>query len=126
MRKLNDTQLETIEILLRLAINGTLSIEQLNIQFPQPDGESEDLRILFEDIENAVQHTPGSWLTKGVNSDVWRTQIEYATIVCDCLLLKKTNNLEEWQEVKIRILRTVSPLTYENIQKYLREQGLLS
>jgi hypothetical protein len=42
---------------------------------------------LYEDLEAAVEHTPGGWLRKKVDHDRWRRRFEYHRLELDGLLL---------------------------------------
>lgn len=117
MNSLTISQIELIEKLLESAIAGELHFDEFQKQFSTLGPENETLAILYDDLENAVCHTPGFWLKDGIDMETWQQQIEYATIVCDLYLLDKLDLLKNWQKTKSKILETTSPLTYENIQE---------
>jgi hypothetical protein len=45
------------------------------------------LDMVYEDLEAAVEHTPGWWLLRGVDLKRWRQQLEYHRVELDKLLL---------------------------------------
>jgi hypothetical protein len=64
------------------AINGDINLENFYNRWPF-DEENNDkfYSQMFEDLENAIEHTPFRFFSQKVNCKVWRNMNEYKTLL---------------------------------------------
>lgn len=73
--------------LLDQALAGQLKIEQLHESWPQAANAHQFFLDVFEDLEVAVEHTPGRLFSSQVDLKAWRGTEEYLDLYIDSLLL---------------------------------------
>jgi len=98
--------------LFRLALDGQLTYEQLE-QMQKNKRNDEPYRTLFEDLEEAVQHTPFFFiLKKGIDEVTWRGMYEYHVILCDYELLHLLSNYppQDWLVLRQQLISSTKGL----------------
>lgn len=77
---------ELVKILASLldrAEKGLLQREEFYQLWPDERSSDPFLEQIFEDLENAIEHMPGSLLSGEVNLSQWRSSGDYRRIVAD-------------------------------------------
>ena len=69
------------------ALKGKLSLETFFKIWPQGD-QDVFLKVVFEDVEDAVEHLPASFITGKVHWDAWQKTDTYMNLLMDNELLK--------------------------------------
>lgn len=86
-----------IHDLCKRALDGELNLENFYELWPEEASHNLFLKQIYEDIEDGVQHLPGTWRTGKMLSNEWYKSDMYFTIYLDFLLLdydvKKTDEL---------------------------------
>lgn len=81
---------QVVDHLLDRAEKGLLQREEFYQLWPGDEKSSDPfLEQLFEDLESAIEHLPGSLLSGKVNLSRWRSSSDYRHIVADRQVLSK-------------------------------------
>ena len=78
---------KTVREICNQALEGKLSIEEFFKIWPQEDSDV-FLKVVFEDVEDAVEHLPSSFITKKVDWNGWKKTDTYKNLLIDNELLK--------------------------------------
>jgi hypothetical protein len=77
------------------AINGELSILELEQEWPESFEENSFFEELYDDLESAVEHMPGkSIFSHDINIEKFKYSNEYKIIFIDYLLLQANLDFE--------------------------------
>lgn len=81
--------------LCRMALDGSLDLEELERKWPIASEENPFFRQVHEDIEDAVEHLPTHWLTGKTAYKKWQGSRIYFTLYLDSVLLEYKESSEE-------------------------------
>jgi hypothetical protein len=70
----------------RQALKGKLSLEEFFKIWPQ-ENQDAFLKIVYEDVEDAVEHLPSSFITKKIDWNAWKKMDTYKNLLIDNELL---------------------------------------
>lgn len=79
---------ETVTALVERALAGAIKIDELHHSWPMGADEDPFLARVFEDLEDAVEHFPGYWLSGKPDVLAWKKSREYFLLYLDSLLLR--------------------------------------
>lgn len=100
-----------IEGLIIEAIEGALKLNDFYERWPKTvTGPAYEQ--IYHDIEDAIEHTPGYFLKKGVDLAAWLKQQERTNLVIDIALMKKCDpSNSEWTRLlnKAHLLINLKP-----------------
>ena len=86
-----------------MALEGTLRLGEFYREWPCRAEKGSFWEIVYDDLEDGVQHTPGTWLAGKVDLLQWKESWEYLVIYLDLQLLRSSKDpirlLELRQEV---------------------------
>lgn len=71
-----------------LALKGELSPDRFSDIWPGEADAVPFFKIIFSDIEDGIEHTPGGFFKKGVNIEAWQKSDMYALLSFDAKLLR--------------------------------------
>lgn len=103
------------------ALKGVLTLQDFYASWPEAANDSPFLRQAFLDIEDGLEHLPGSFLRGNVLLDEWRKTKMYQTIYLDCALLHYNRNSEELVQCRDFVLRQRN-LSEEIIDSLVRQR----
>ena len=63
------------------ALRGDLQLDDFHRRWP--DSDDALIRVIFEETEDTVEHTPGSWLRRRSAHERFRESVAYKTLVVD-------------------------------------------
>jgi hypothetical protein len=69
------------------SMEGTLKVDELIDMWPVEANSKPFLKIVYEDIEDGVEHIPGFFLKKGIDFKSWFVSNNYYCIYIDYILL---------------------------------------
>jgi len=84
---MNDKTTELIINICKMALNGTIDIKEYYNIWPEDTNNDPFYEIVYDDIENGIEHIPGYFFKQGVNIDQWINSMHYLTIYLDVKLL---------------------------------------
>jgi hypothetical protein len=103
-----DIQNQNHLILLKLchsALEAKIDIFHFYDEWPYDEGKSDIfLKHLYDDLENGIQHTPGSIFTGKVLYDKWRKSEPFRLIQLDKMLLEKCMDTQMLSECRKNII----------------------
>jgi len=71
-----------ISTIIENTLKGNINLKEFYEIWPiDEENEDEFYKRMFEDIENAIEHTPFKFFTKKVNEKVWKNMNEYKTLL---------------------------------------------
>lgn len=82
-----ETQRGTLTLLCSKALQGSLSLEDFYAEWPDDISDSEFASLLYEDIEDGVQHYPGHLFTGKPDTKAWESSQMYMSLYLDKQLL---------------------------------------
>lgn len=91
-----------IERICREAIEGSMSIEEFYRQWPDELKESKFARLIYEDIEDGIQHFPAKLVSGKPDQKVWLSSDMYRSLVITKEVLKM--DIDESAALRIRDL----------------------
>lgn len=100
MNNIPADQRATARDLCERARNGMLSLEELHSRWPrQGVGGEMWLQEVFDDVEDAVEHLPGSFVTGKVDYKTWHRSYEFLVLYLDCMLLRNNDEatISRWR-----------------------------
>ncbi len=77
------------------ALNGNLYLPVFYDVWPNEVNNNPWFETIYEDLEEAIQHTPGFFIKKGVDYNTWCKSYEYHVLIIDYLLLKYSDKEEK-------------------------------
>lgn len=84
-------------------LSGTTDLEDLYNLWPEEASQDPFLLVIFEDLEEGVEHIPGRLARREVNLRMWRASSWYSTIYLDWLLLaERWSNRDTGQLLQCR------------------------
>lgn len=102
------------------AQHGSLSMEEFYAHWPQDLKDSEFGAVLYEAIEDGVEHFPGNWLTGKPDIETWEKEFTFFTLYLDHKLLLSKFSESEILNLHKTILRE-SPSSIDKIESRLTE-----
>ena len=93
-----------MESLCTRALEGTLSLEEFYREWPGHPEEGSFLGSVFDDLEDGVQHAPGTWLAGNIDLQKWKKSWEYLVICLDLQLLQSGKDPDQLLEVRAEVL----------------------
>ena len=79
---MNKESQKIISTIIDNALKGNINLKEFYEIWPiDENDEDEFYKRMFEDIENAIEHTPFKFFTKKVNEKVWENMNEYKTLL---------------------------------------------
>ena len=117
---------KAIQEICNQALDGKLSIEEFFKIWPQENLDA-FLKVVFEDVEDAVEHLPSSFITKKIDWHAWKKTDTYKNLLIDNELLTFLGN-DVQKLIECRNLATKRSLTSkaeikEFIQKFMRAKN---
>lgn len=104
-------------------LKGDLSIDEFHVLWPRQANNNYFYQVVFQDLEEGVEHCPGFFHKKGINIQEWEISNLYRTILIDTILLDYKNKDEEFlKKCRSRIISS-SALTCEEIKIKLEKIG---
>lgn len=82
---------ETLSSIIEDVLEGKIKLEELYTRWPSKDMNEELYVQMFEDIEDAIEHTPFKFLSKEVNYKVWEKSKEYKKVLYYRALITSEN-----------------------------------
>lgn len=71
-----------------MAIEGKLKLADFYKKWPKCLKHSLFYSLIFEDLENAIEHMPGKWFSNKPNYKLWYQMDEYYLLIVDRYLIK--------------------------------------
>lgn len=105
-----------INELLRLALEAKLLLDDLKKEWPMIEDNSKVIKILYEDLEEAVIHVPSFMLTKKIDYKMWYSQYERKVLACDFHLMPYIGNSELWMELREKLINGSDDWTFDSIK----------
>lgn len=112
---------DEISYLLQEAINGSLQMKELEERWANFSDESQQLTILYDDLCEAVQHTPGFLLSGKIDLEKWHGMREHAILVCDLLLMPYLDDHSKWSRVRGKVIEGLGDYSYKSVEKMVAE-----
>lgn len=85
---------------------GTHSLRKFETEWPAGRWAGELLSAIREDLEDGIEHTPGSFFRGRLRVDLWESSFEYFKIEVDReILAKLINGASELQLIEERLER---------------------
>jgi hypothetical protein len=100
---------ESVKIILKRAIDATILRDEFYSEWKKISEENEILKVIFEEVEEAVLHCPGFFFKKGVDYQTWTKDLQYGRLVCHDLLLpfaQKYKNVN-WLSLRKDLLKEI-------------------
>jgi hypothetical protein len=95
-----------IAVLCDKAIEGELLFEDLCQQWPKELCESKLASVIYEDIEDGVQHFPGKLFSGKPDYEMWKSSDMFMRLYLDKKLLSLDGNEEYLLEVRETLLKS--------------------
>ena len=86
------------------ALEGRVKLEEFHQRWPSDAGEPEFARRVFDDLEDAVEHFPGQFLTGQPDERSWRTSDARRRIAIDLAVLRSDATEAEALSVRAKLL----------------------
>jgi hypothetical protein len=86
------------------ALNGTVSLDQLNHDWPCRAADGSYWEKLRDDLEDAITHTPGTWCAGKVDTESWRKSYEYVVVYFHRELLRSNVDPSRFLELRAKAL----------------------
>lgn len=80
--------IDSVLALVEKALRGAIKIDDLHHSWPQEVSQDLFLGRVLEDLEYAVEHFPGHWLSGKPDIKAWKRSDEYLFLYLDLLLLR--------------------------------------
>jgi len=93
--KNSESMIEAVKSLCKSALDGTLKLKQLCQGWPAEADTDPFLRQVYEDIEDGVEHIPGSFFKRKIDHESWESSEMYFVLYVDLLLLSHDRPTEE-------------------------------
>jgi hypothetical protein len=120
---ITDEKIKIVRQVFERAMNGSLSLEELDSTWKISDRSSSDEASLYDDLRESLIHLPGFFFKSGIDFKIWEQQYEFGVMVCDYFLLNSLEELENWQDSRNEILKMAKDYKVETIKnavsKYL-------
>jgi hypothetical protein len=91
---------QAIELLCSKALEGNLRLDDFYREWPCQATKGSFWEGVYGDLEDGVQHSPGTWVGGKVDLSQWRECWEYFVIYVDLLLLR--SNADPARLLKVR------------------------
>jgi hypothetical protein len=91
---------DTLEVLCIRALEGVISLDDFYRAWPCNKDKGSFCKVLYDDLEDAIQHTPGTWFAGKIDLSKWKQCYEYFVVYLDLLLLKSGENPTKLLEVR--------------------------
>lgn len=95
---------QTFESLCTRTLEGTISLDDFYREWPNGDERDAFSQTLHDDLEDAIQHTPGTWFAGKVDATKWKQCPEYFVIYLDLQLLRSGEDLSKLLAIKNKVL----------------------
>lgn len=95
---------EKVRGLCSLALEGKISIDELYSSWPKEANENPLFRLIFEDLEDGIEHIPGYFLKPDIDMDAWKNSREFLMIFLDNAILQSNLSVDEMFHCRERIL----------------------
>lgn len=102
------------------AKEGTLKLDIFYDQWPKEANSNPLFKQIYEDIEDAIEHTPGFLFRKGIDLKSWYASDMYLTLYLDSILLKYDKSWEELMQCRETVLKQKS-LSTETIEDEIKK-----
>lgn len=93
-----------VESLCTRALEGTLNLEDFYREWPGRPEKGSFLESIYDDIEDGVQHAPGTWIAGKIDLQKWKESWEYLVICLDLQLLRSGKDPDQLLELRNEIL----------------------
>lgn len=93
-----------VEALCKRALEGTLGLKEFYSEWPSGSECSEFWQLVRQDIEDGVEHTPGTWFAGKVDMSEWQASWEYFVIYLDMLLVGSGRPPDDLRQLRAEIL----------------------
>jgi hypothetical protein len=93
-----------VESLCRRALEGALSLDDFYQEWPCRPEKGSFWGTLYDDLEDAIQHAPGTWFAGKVDLPKWQDSWEYFVICLDLQLLRSSGDLARLLEIRDEVL----------------------
>ena len=124
----NNHPLLKYEAIIMKVLEGKINYTELKRHEFQFTSYGELGQVVFEDLEEAVEHTPGYFFKRGIDLNKWLTQYEYWSVNIDYILLKKTIDdplilnfrtilLKKYKILNINEIENIVDKMFENYSK---------
>ena len=108
----------TIERLCSRALEGTLRLEDFYREWPCQAEKGSFWAVVYYDLEDGVQHTPGTWLAGKVDLPQWKECWEYFVIYLDLQLLRSSKDPVRLLELRQEVL-SAKRMSLENVDAFV-------
>lgn len=107
------------------ALDATMSLEQLNRDWPCQADDGSYWQKLRDDLEDAITHTPGTWFAGKVDTESWRKSYEYVVIYLHRELLRSNVDPSRFLELRAKALtgKRVSVSVVDNVIREAERRG---
>ena len=93
-----------LELLCLRVLEGAISREDFYREWPCDREKGSFWESLYNDLEDAIQHTPGTWFAGKVDLSQWKQCWEYFVVYLDLLLVRSNKNVRRLQQVRQKAL----------------------
>lgn len=95
---------QTFESLCTRALEGTISLDDFYREWPSGGERDAFSQTLHDDLEDAIQHTPGTWFAGKVDAIKWKQCPEYFVIYLDLQLLRSGEEFSKLLAIRNKVL----------------------
>lgn len=88
MNKTEHELRKTVLEICDLALNGQMSLDRFTELWPRGADAIPFLKTISDDIEDGIEHAPGSFLKGGIDIEAWQKSDMYALLSFDAKLLR--------------------------------------
>jgi len=102
------------------ALDGSIGIEKFHRVWPEEADTDPLLGLIYNDVEDGVEHLPAYWLTGNINFKSWKQSRAYLTLYLDYVLLEYKKNVESLIRCR-EVILTEKNLSQELVQHKIAE-----
>jgi hypothetical protein len=97
--------IKKVRMLCNKALEGTLGLKEFWDLWPEDADAIPFLNQIKEDIEDGVEHLPGTWITKKILYEEWQKMREYFVLYLDSVLLNFDKSADELAKCRVFVLK---------------------
>ena len=117
---MDPTLINKVKKICSLALDAKIDIKELHSTWPSDANKNSFYRLVFEDLEDGIEHAPGYFLKAGVDLNAWKKSEEFLKIYLDCEVLKSNLTIDEMILCREKILFS-KKLDQEIISREVKE-----
>lgn len=113
----------TIQIIMRIcddALKGNLKLRDFYVLWPEKANDWLFFRELYDDLEDLIEHTPFSLLSRKIKYEVFYNSDAYLRVYLDRAILEHCNSIDQMEQCRNSAL-SLKEISKETIEGFIKK-----